>query len=182
MTVQRARAVAVLILLALAVGACSSGPAASVTQRPGATGAPTARATPPASAAATAALTPLPPIGDAICDVVTEAEMFIILAGKAVAPNRTKAEPDNCDWSSPDFTVHINIHEDELGTIEALRLADRNVEELDVGEGGIYSDVSRGAYLKKGNRVLAVQIVLLPAGLNRRDVAVAIATAGLPRF
>ena len=182
MTVQRARAVAVLILLALAVGACSSGPAASVTQRPGATGAPTARATPPASAAATAALTPLPPIGDPSCDWVTEAEMTAILGGKVATPNRAKAEPDNCDWTASDFTVQINIHEDEIGTINALKLADRNVEELDVGEGGIYSDVPRGAYLKKGNRVLAVQIVFLPAGLNRRDVAVAIATAGLPRF
>lgn len=183
MTVQRIRPAAArnfpaLIVVALAVAACSSGAAPSATRAPGASPAASARATPVPSAA----LTPVPPIGDAICDVVTEAEMTAILGGKAATPNRTKAEPDNCDWSSSDFTVHINIHEDEIGTIDALKLADRNAEELAIGEGGIWSEVSRGAYLKKGGRVLAVQIVILPAGLDRRDVAVAVATAGIARF
>lgn len=189
--VHRRRGIAALVLLAALTGACGSGPAATSTGRPGGSAAATAPpASPPPTAgpsaagtvAPSAAATPLPPIASASCGWITADEMTAILVGKVVRPHVSSTDPTSCSWSSSDFTVHINLHEDQVSTITALRLADRNIEELSIGEGGVFSRVSRGAYLVKGNRVLAVQVVMVPTGLEVRDVAVAVATAALPRF
>jgi hypothetical protein len=176
-------------LVAVLLAACSSGGSAATgtgRQSAGPASGPTAAPTlavPTVPATTVPATTP-PAVGGeqgvGACDWITEAELTAIL--ETTVPLNPAGEPTNCNWTATNFTILINLHEDEVTALEALKFADPKVEPVALGDEAIFSPVARGVYVRDGNRLLAVQIPTLPIGLDLKTVAVAVATVALPRF
>jgi len=174
------RGISFLVAVAVVAACSSAAPGAStggVASGAQATLAPARTAAPTAAPLQTAA----PVGGSGPCDWVTETEMVAIV-GHDAKPDRAKADAKKCDWKSSDFAVFINLHVDDVATLTAARLAYRDGKDVALGDEAFWAPGAFGLYVRKGNRVLAVQVVFLPSGLQRLDVATAVAAAALPRF